>query len=71
MKYGAILADPPWSFKTWSQKGEGKSAQRHYRCMTTAELCALPVGDYAADDCALFLWATWPMIFDTKPTSSR
>jgi N6-adenosine-specific RNA methylase IME4 len=66
MRYGAILADPAWLYKTWSKKGEGKSAQRHYRCMTTDEICALSVGDYAADDCALFLWAAWPMIFDAE-----
>lgn len=65
-KYGVILADPPWLFKTYSPKGEGKSAQRHYPCMTTTEICDLPIADVAAPDCALFLWATWPMIFDAQ-----
>lgn len=66
MKYGVILCDPPWAFKTYSAKGEGKSPQRHYACMPTKDLCALPVADYAADDCALLMWCTWPMIFDAK-----
>ena len=67
MKYGVILADPPWLFKTRSPKGEGKSAQRHYACMTTHDICMLPIGDLAADDCALFLWTTWPVIFHAAP----
>ena len=33
-----------------------------YPTMTVAELSALPVGDLAAKDCALFCWATWPLI---------
>lgn len=60
---GVLLADPPWRFKTFSQKGEGKSPQRHYATMTFEEICALPVRDLAGPDCALFMWCTWPMIF--------
>lgn len=63
---GVILADCPWRYSTWSTKGEGKSPQRHYPCMSTDELCALPVGDLAAKDCVLLLWATWPKIFDAE-----
>lgn len=65
-KYGVILADPPWLFKTYSPKGEGKSAQRHYQCMKTSDICELPIREYADENCALFIWATWPMIFDAK-----
>jgi hypothetical protein len=25
-KYGAIYADPPWSFRNWSAKGTGRNA---------------------------------------------
>ena len=32
--------------------------------MTYAEIAALPVGDLAAPDCALFLWVSWPMLGD-------
>lgn len=65
-KFRVILADPPWFFKARSAKGYGKSAQRHYACMKTGEIAALPVGPLADKDCALFLWATWPMIFDAQ-----
>lgn len=65
-KYGVILADPPWTFKHWSSKGDDKSAQSHYDCMTIEDICALPVTFAAADDCALFIWCTWPTIFQAK-----
>jgi N6-adenosine-specific RNA methylase IME4 len=61
-RYGVIYADPPWSFKTWSAKGTGRSAASHYDCMDFASLCALPIGAIAADDCALLLWSTDPLL---------
>lgn len=61
---GAILADPPWSYRTWSAKGTGRSAEQHYSTMSVEELMALPVADLAAPDCVLFMWATWPTIRD-------
>jgi N6-adenosine-specific RNA methylase IME4 len=62
MSYSLIVADPAWTFKTYSPKGWGKSAQRHYSCMTLDDIKALPVVHLAAPDCCLFLWATWPML---------
>lgn len=63
-RYGAILADPPWHFRTRSAKGEGRSAKRHYRVLSLADIKALPVADIAAPDCVLFLWAVDPMLPD-------
>lgn len=60
--FGVILADPPWRFETWSEKGKGRSPERHYPTMPYPEIVALPVCDLAADDCVLFLWSTWPML---------
>lgn len=59
-KFQVILADPPWVFKTYSEKGQGRSAERHYPTMGTDAICALPVADLADTDCTLFLWATMP-----------
>lgn len=68
MKYDVILADPPWAFRVWNRDtGAGRSAEAHYPTMSLAELCALPVKDLAADNCALFLWAVWPSIFEYVP----
>jgi len=61
-KYGAIYADPPWHFKNWSAKGTGRNALSHYSCLDRDALARLPIADLAADDCALFLWVTDPML---------
>jgi len=58
-KYGIIYADPPWDY---SDKGCNGAASKHYPPMKTHEICALPVKDIAAKNCALFLWTTYPMI---------
>lgn len=65
--YGAILADPPWTFLTRSDKGKDRSPEQHYDCMTLEEIKALPVSEIAANDCALFMWVIdthWRMAFD-------
>ncbi len=62
--YGAILADPPWYFRNFSAAGEEKNPVAHYDCMDTAAIAALPVSQLAAPDCALFMWATAPMLPD-------
>lgn len=34
----------------------------HYPVMTVEEICELPVPKFAADDCVLFMWATFPKL---------
>ena len=63
-QYQIILADPPWQFATYSAKGQDRSPERHYATMGLKAICALPVSALAAPDCALFLWATFPMLRD-------
>jgi hypothetical protein len=60
--YRLIYADPPWTFATYSRKGKGRSAEAYYDCMSLAEIKALPVADWAADDCVLLLWTTDPLL---------
>ena len=60
-RYDVILADPPWTFATRSNKGKGRSPEQHYSCMTLDDIKALPVPDLAAKDCALLLWVTDPL----------
>jgi N6-adenosine-specific RNA methylase IME4 len=55
---GVVLADPAWSFVTYSPKGWRKSAHAHYPCMDLKEILALPVATLAAPDCVLALWST-------------
>ena len=60
--YGLIMADPPWRYDLYSEKGERKAPQSHYVCASTEDICALPVELIAAPDCLLWLWATNPML---------
>jgi N6-adenosine-specific RNA methylase IME4 len=57
-RYGAILADPPWAFKTFSGKHgtPHRSAEDHYKTVEHAPLSALPVASIAAKDAVMFMW---------------
>jgi N6-adenosine-specific RNA methylase IME4 len=60
---GAILADPPWSWKARSAAGEGRSACQHYSIMSLDDLKAYPpVREMAAADSWLFLRAVSSML---------
>lgn len=61
-KYKAILADPPWSFKNYSKKGEDRNVNRHYKTMSLADIKALPIYKIADTDCVLFMWTTGPLL---------
>lgn len=63
-KYSIIYADPPWAYRTYSKKGQGRSAESHYPTMSIEDIKALPVGELAAKDCALFLWITFPCLYE-------
>jgi len=56
-KFNIIYADPGWAYKNACHAGG-------YKVTGTAQIAALPVADIAANDCALFMWATFPMIQD-------
>lgn len=60
LRYGAILADPPWPYAMRSAAGYAKSPEAHYDTMDLADIAALPVQDLAGPDCYLFMWSTWP-----------
>jgi N6-adenosine-specific RNA methylase IME4 len=60
--YGLIVADPPWDFVTYSDRGQKKGPASQYSVMSMDEIKALPVGHLAGGDCLLWLWATNPMI---------
>src|SRR4029079_3722320 len=57
LRYGVIAADPLWNFRTNKELSPGPlSILNHYDVMKLDELTALPITNYAARDCALFLW---------------
>ena len=63
-RYDVIYADPPWRFLTYSEKGKGRSAERHYPTMAKEEIKALPVNIISAKDSVLFLWITAPCLIE-------
>lgn len=71
-KYSIIYADPPWQFKTYSEKGSiQKSADCHYSCMNIEDIKTLPVGEIAAEDAVLFLWVTFPLLKEGLETMKQ
>ncbi len=58
--YSIIYADPPWTYRSRNH-GRGGAAD-HYDTLSIDELKAMVLP--AARDCALFLWATWPLLQD-------
>lgn len=66
-KYNIIYADPPWNYKTYSQKGQNKatgSVLAHYNTMSLEELKELGtiIKKISEEECILFLWVTFPTI---------
>lgn len=56
-KFSTILADPPWQF----QNRTGKMAPEHkrlmrYPTMKVQDIADLPISDFAAENCHLYLW---------------
>jgi len=60
--YPILYIDPPWTFKTWSDKGLGKSAQKHYSCMSMEAIANLPISRIAAKDALICMWGTDPLL---------
>lgn len=58
-KYSIIYADPPWQY---NDRGCNGNAAQHYQLMKDKDIYDLPVADIAADDCVLFMWATYPKL---------
>lgn len=61
MKYNIIYADPPWNYRDKASAGE-RGAAFKYPTMSDHDIKNLPIKDIAADDCALFLWITFPKL---------
>lgn len=55
--FGAILCDPPWSFRTYGGEDAVPTlGEDPYETMTLEEMKALPVADVAAPDCLMVMW---------------
>jgi N6-adenosine-specific RNA methylase IME4/ParB-like chromosome segregation protein Spo0J len=62
-KYGVIYADPEWRFEPYSREtGMDRAADNHYPTSELKVILNRPIWNITAKDCALFLWATVPML---------
>jgi len=65
-KYQIIYADPPWKYNS---RANHKTRFRggacgHYNLMTMDVIKALPIPELADENCALFMWCTFPYLED-------
>lgn len=56
--YSCILADPPWEYKN---KAKG-AACKEYNVMSIENLKKIDISKLCKNDCALFMWTTFPQI---------
>jgi hypothetical protein len=56
--FRCIAADPPWHYARDDDPSHRGGCP--YPTMTVPEICAMPVGEIAADDAVLWLWVTNP-----------
>jgi len=60
-KYSIIYADPPWRYKD-QKNNDPNMGGITYPTMDLEEIKSLPINDISDKDCALFLWATMPLL---------
>lgn len=69
-KFNIIYCDPPWLYHLYRRQFSHigtlsvpiRTAASFYDTMSVDDICSLPVGNIAADNCALFLWITNPLL---------
>lgn len=63
MSYKLILADPCWKYDNQNVRG---NADKHYPTLSARELCQMDVKGLAEKDAVLYLWGTFPFLYDMK-----
>lgn len=59
-EYSIVYADPPWNGLGWNNGSGQKCPANHYQVQSPEWIKSLPVPGLTADNCALFLWVTFP-----------
>lgn len=65
-KYNIIYADPPWTYKTYSDRN-----MCPYPVMKNKDIYDLPIEDIIADNSILFLWVTFPKLLEGIETINK
>jgi len=69
-KYNVIYADPPWQYNNYNyaRTKDGRRAKRgvakEYDVMNIEDIKQLPIQDISDDNCILFLWVTFPFLYE-------
>jgi N6-adenosine-specific RNA methylase IME4 len=61
MIYSTILADPPWDLQLGGKYQRRKNQRPEslpYPVLSLLDICKMPIGDLATEDCHLWLWTT-------------
>ena len=63
-KYQIIYADPPWKYNARIRHSVSLSngVSDHYKSMSFDDIKKLSIPDLAENNCALFLWCTFPYL---------
>ena len=61
MMYNILYSDPPWPYDNMKNR-DPKMGGITYPVMTLEDIKNFPIDELAADDCALFMWATMPKL---------
>lgn len=65
MKFGTIIADPPWEYnRTSGNKKLRGYSDKQYEPLTTDDLANLPVSEIVGDVAVLLLWTNGPFLAD-------
>jgi len=62
-KYNIIYADPPWKY--------GTDVRKHYPTVPIKDIYDFPIDKFADDNCALFLWVTFPILPEALETVKK
>lgn len=65
-KYEIIYADPPWKYRSNPKVIKPWMASAHYPTVDTDTICNMKVADIAAKNACLFLWTTFPRVFEAQ-----
>lgn len=79
--FRTIVADPPWTFNTFTASGRGhrkgdgiggdRHASAHYDTMSLEDICALDVKSIADADATLLLWTSSPFLAEAMQVIER
>ena len=50
MKFNVLYIDPPWAYQVYSRKGQGRTAESHYRTMQIGDIYGLDMAGIGKEE---------------------